>query len=46
MGALFIVAEREVDYRVVELLPELIRDPQRYVQGNAAPTPYVRKNPA
>lgn len=28
--------EREVDYRIVEKLPELIRDPEKYVLGNAA----------
>jgi Trk K+ transport system NAD-binding subunit len=27
---------REVDYRIVELLPERIRDPQKYVLGSAA----------
>lgn len=30
------LAEREVDYRIVESLPERIRDPEKYVEGNAA----------
>ncbi len=27
---------REVDYRIVEVLPEMIRDPEKYVLGSAA----------
>ena len=30
------LASREVEYRIVEILPERIRDPKYYVQGNAA----------
>lgn len=31
-----VLASREVEYRIVEILPERIRDPKYYVQGNAA----------
>jgi Trk K+ transport system NAD-binding subunit len=27
---------RDIDYRIVEMKPELIKDPEKYVQGNAA----------
>lgn len=30
------LAERDIDYRIVERLPERIRDPDRYVLGSAA----------
>ncbi|MCH9648876.1 MAG: NAD-binding protein [Deltaproteobacteria bacterium] len=30
------LALRDVDYRIVELLPERMRDPEKYVLGNAA----------
>lgn len=30
------LADRGMDYRIVELLPELVVDPQKYVQGDAA----------
>jgi Trk K+ transport system NAD-binding subunit len=30
------LARREVEYRIVEVLPELIRDPEKYVLGSAA----------
>ena len=30
------LAGREVDYRIVEVLPELILDPEKYVLGSAA----------
>ncbi len=30
------LAQREVDYRIVEVLPERIRDPEKYVLGSAA----------
>lgn len=30
------LAARDVDYRIVEMLPERIRDPKKYVLGNAA----------
>lgn len=30
------LAEREVDYRILESLPERVRDPEKYVLGNAA----------
>ena len=28
--------EREVDYKIIELMPERIRDPETYIQGSAA----------
>ena len=37
------LASREVEYRVVELLPELIYDPETYVQGNAADLAVLEK---
>ncbi len=30
------LAARDLDYRIVELLPERVRDPRKYVLGNAA----------
>jgi len=30
------LAEREIDYRIVERVPERVRDPRKYVVGNAA----------
>ncbi len=30
------LAEREIDYRIVEMRPERIRDPEKYIDGNAA----------
>lgn len=37
------LAERDVDYRIVELLPERIRDPEKYVLGNAADLAVLEK---
>ncbi len=37
------LAQREVDYRIVELLPERIRDPEKYVLGNAADLEVLEK---
>lgn len=30
------LAEREIDYRIVEMRPERIRDKEKYIEGNAA----------
>ncbi len=37
------LARREVDYRIVEPLPERIRDPQKYVLGSAADLEVLEK---
>ena len=34
---------RDVDYRIVEVLPERVRDPQKYVIGNAAQLEILEK---
>ena len=35
--------QRGIDYRIVELLPERIRDPEKYIQGNAADLEVLEK---
>ncbi len=37
------LARREVDYRIVELLPERVRDPEKYVLGSAADLAVLEK---
>jgi len=37
------LAQRDVDYRIVELLPERIRDPEKYVLGSAADLEILEK---
>jgi Trk K+ transport system NAD-binding subunit len=37
------LALRDVDYRIVEVLPELIRDPEKYVRGSAADLEVLEK---
>ena len=37
------LAQRDVDYRVVEVLPERIRDPKKYVLGSAADLAVLEK---
>lgn len=37
------LARRETDYRIVERLPERIRDPEKYVLGNAADLEVLEK---
>lgn len=37
------LAQREVDYRIVEIQPELIRDPEKYVLGSAADLAVLEK---
>jgi Trk K+ transport system NAD-binding subunit len=37
------LARRDVDYRIVEVLPELIRDPEKYVHGSAADLAVLEK---
>jgi Trk K+ transport system NAD-binding subunit len=37
------LALRDVDYRIVEMLPELIRDPKKYVLGSAADLAVLEK---
>ena len=35
--------QRDIDYRIVELLPERIRDPEKYILGNAADLEVLEK---
>jgi len=37
------LVQRDVDYRIVEVLPELIRDPEKHVLGNAADLAVLEK---
>ena len=37
------LAARDIDYRIVELLPERIRDPEKYVMGSAAELAVLEK---
>ena len=37
------LAERDVDYRIVEVQPELVRDPQKYIVGDAADLGVLKK---
>ena len=37
------LAERDIDYRIVEMSPERIKDPDNYVQGNAADRSVLEK---
>ncbi len=37
------LARRDVDYRIVEILPERIRDPEKYVLGSAADLSVLEK---
>jgi len=38
-----VLASRDIDYRIVEVLPERIRDPEKYVLGSAADLAVLEK---